>query len=227
MSDYEEGMPLEDLEPLDETNREEHVQTERRTETHQEPGVVRRVESTEHVTGEPGVREVRRSESIERRPLSEPPLVERVERTERVEPTPGPLHEIRRTERVRRTGPGSVYEHVEETGELSPAAIRHYQLVRASEIIWLITWVIEGLIGLRVVLKLIAANPNAPFAEFIYNATSLFLFPFFGLTGTPAANGSILEVPSLIAMIVYALLAWALVRALWIVFEDNPRRRRR
>ena len=30
---------------------------------------------------------------------------------------------------------------------------------------------------------------------------------------------------SIIAMIVYALVAWALVRTMWILFEDNPRRR--
>jgi hypothetical protein len=43
--------------------------------------------------------------------------------------------------------------------------------------------------------------------------------PFFGLTATPSANGSVLELSSLIAMLVYALLAWGIVRVLWIVFE--------
>ena len=49
-----------------------------------------------------------------------------------------------------------------------------------------------------------AANPAAGFATFIYNMTAVFLTPFFGLTATPSANGSILEIPTLIAMLVYA-----------------------
>jgi len=43
--------------------------------------------------------------------------------------------------------------------------------------------------------------------------------PFFGLTARPSANGSVLELSSLIAMLVYALLAWGIIRVLWIVFE--------
>ena len=42
--------------------------------------------------------------------------------------------------------------------------------------------------------------------------SSLFLVPFFGLTGSPAAGGRVLEVPSLIAMLVYAFLGWGVVR---------------
>lgn len=97
-----------------------------------------------------------------------------------------------------------------------------YTLSKITQIIWLLTGILEGLIGLRVLLKLMAANPNAGFAEFVYGITTPFLVPFFGLTATPAANGSVLEIPSLIAMLVYALLAWVLVRTLWVVFDQPP-----
>ena len=97
--------------------------------------------------------------------------------------------------------------------------IRRYNLTRITQIIWLATGVLESLIAIRVLLKLMAANPSAGFAAFIYNMTAVFLAPFFGLTATPSANGSVLELSSLIAMLVYALLAWGIVRVLWIVFE--------
>ncbi|MBK9051653.1 MAG: hypothetical protein IPL78_12250 [Chloroflexi bacterium] len=38
------------------------------------------------------------------------------------------------------------------------------------------------------------------------------------LIGSPAAAGVVLELSSLIAMVVYALLAWALERIVWVIF---------
>lgn len=96
---------------------------------------------------------------------------------------------------------------------------RQYNLTRITQIIWLITGLLESVFAIRVLLKLMAANPAAGFATFIYNMTAVFLTPFFGLTATPSANGSVLEIFSLIAMLVYALLAWGIVRVLWITFE--------
>lgn len=85
--------------------------------------------------------------------------------------------------------------------------------------IWLVAVVLEVLIAFRVFLKLIAANPQSGFASFIYNITAPFLAPFAGLTSTPAAdNGAVLEISSLIAMAVYALLFWLalyVVRLIW------------
>ncbi len=78
--------------------------------------------------------------------------------------------------------------------------------------------VLEGLIGLRVVLKFIDANSKNAFASFIYNSTALFVAPFAGLIGNPAVGGNVLEITSLIALIVYALIAAALVRLVWLLF---------
>lgn len=89
---------------------------------------------------------------------------------------------------------------------------------QATQLIWLFFGVLEALIALRVMLKLIAANPESTFAAMVYSFTNLFLFPFAGLTGTPAAGGMVLEVSSIIAMLVYALLAWALAKIVWVIF---------
>ena len=93
---------------------------------------------------------------------------------------------------------------------------------KLTQLIWLAFGLLEALIGLRVVLRLIAANPGNPFARLVYDASYIFVWPFLGLTRTPSANGSVLEISSLIGMFVYALVAWALVQLVWIVF-DRPR----
>lgn len=104
----------------------------------------------------------------------------------------------------------------------SSTSERRLKLQKATQIIWLITGMLEALIAMRVLLKLIAANPEAEFARFIYNITAVFLVPFENLTASPSANGAVLEIPSLFAMLVYALLAWGIVRIIWVVFEETP-----
>jgi hypothetical protein len=89
---------------------------------------------------------------------------------------------------------------------------------KATELVWLLFGILETLIALRILLKLIAANPASPIAAMIYAITDLFLFPFAGLTPTPAAGGMVLEISSLFAMLIYGLVAWALERVIWVLF---------
>ena len=92
------------------------------------------------------------------------------------------------------------------------------QLNRVSQLIWLLLGIADGLIALRVILKLIAANPENDFADFIYDITKPLVAPFFGITGTPTANGSVLEIGSIIAMVVYFFAAWIVVRLISLIF---------
>ncbi len=78
--------------------------------------------------------------------------------------------------------------------------------------------IVEGLIGLRIVLKLIDANANNAFASFIYNITAVFVAPFNSLMGNPAMEGNVLEITSLVALIVYALIAAFIIRLVWLLF---------
>jgi hypothetical protein len=102
------------------------------------------------------------------------------------------------------------------------AAARNEVINKVTQLIWLLLFLLEALIALRIVLKLIAANPASPFAALIYNMSDLFLWPFFGLTNSPAAAGMVLEVPSIIAMAVYALIAAAVVKVIWLIFSRRP-----
>lgn len=104
-------------------------------------------------------------------------------------------------------------------------AERRFQLQRASQLIWLVTGILEGMFGLRFLLKLIASNPENAFVRLLYGFTELFLRPFLTIQPTPEAGGMALEISTLIAMAVYALVAWVLVKVLWVIF-DRPASRR-
>jgi hypothetical protein len=89
---------------------------------------------------------------------------------------------------------------------------------KASQLIWLFLGILEALIALRIGLKLIGANPDSPIVALIYGFTYLFLFPFEGMTATPSAGGMVLELSSFFAMGIYALIAWAVERIVWLIF---------
>jgi uncharacterized membrane protein len=132
-----------------------------------------------------------------------------------------PINEVavdRRDETVVTQQPG--YAATEQVTR-DVAAERRLGLFQVTRIVWTILGILEILLGMRFVLHLIAANPNSGFAAFIYGITGVFVAPFNGLIGTPASGGSTLEVTTLIAMAVYALFFWVVVRVIQIA-ADRP-----
>lgn len=101
------------------------------------------------------------------------------------------------------------------------AAERRLRLFQIERIMYTILGLLEILLGMRFVLKLMAANAASGFGSLIYGVTGVFVAPFTGLIATPVSGGTILEVTTLIAMAVYALLFWLLVRGIEIV-ADRP-----
>jgi hypothetical protein len=89
---------------------------------------------------------------------------------------------------------------------------------KVTQLIWLFLGILEALIALRIGLKLIGANPESPIVALIYGLTYLFLFPFQGMVATPSAGSIVLELSSLFAMLIYALIAWAVERTVWVLF---------
>jgi uncharacterized protein YggT (Ycf19 family) len=92
---------------------------------------------------------------------------------------------------------------------------------KLTGLVWLVFGLLEGLIGLRVLFKWIGANPANPFAVLVNRLSSTIVWPFLGLTRSPIANGGVVEVSSIIAMFVIALIAWAIVQLIWILV-DRP-----
>lgn len=105
------------------------------------------------------------------------------------------------------------------------SARKRQTLERVSALIVFAFVALEGMIGLRIILKLMDANSRNEFAGFVYGFTGLFLAPFAGLFANPATSGgNVLEVTSFIAMIVYALIAWGIIRLVWLLFYQPSTR---
>jgi hypothetical protein len=105
-----------------------------------------------------------------------------------------------------------------QTTQKEPERERRIFTFKATQLVWLFLGILEALFALRFFLKLIAANPESPISAFIYGLTGIFLFPFAGLTATPSAGGMVLEISTVIAMVVYGLIGWALERIIWLIF---------
>ena len=89
---------------------------------------------------------------------------------------------------------------------------------KATQLIWLLLGILEGLIALRVLFMLIGINSANTFAKFLYGITGIFVAPFASLIGAPSAGGMVLEISSIIAMFVYLLVAWAIERIIYVAF---------
>src|SRR3989337_4107991 len=78
---------------------------------------------------------------------------------------------------------------------------------KVTQLIWLLVGLLEGVLGLRFIFKLIGVNAANPFASLLYKVTDFFVAPFASLTGAPTFGDMVLEISSIIAMILYLLVA--------------------
>ena len=104
------------------------------------------------------------------------------------------------------------------TTQTEPEREQRIFTFKATQLVWLMFGILEAMIALRIGLKLIGANPDSPIVALIYGFTYLFLFPFEGMTATPSAGAMVLELSSMFAMAIYALIAWAVERTVWVIF---------
>ena len=103
-----------------------------------------------------------------------------------------------------------------------PYARRRADSNRLVQAVYLIFGVVEALLVIRFLLRALAANPDAGFAQAVYAITGVLVAPFTGLFGTPQiATGAALEVSTLIALIVYGAIGWLLARAAWLIFGET------
>ena len=85
-------------------------------------------------------------------------------------------------------------------------------LFKGTQIVWYLLSLLEVLLAFRFLLKLTGANPEAGFTSFIYAVTWPFATPFLAVFPTTTVQGSILEWTTLLAMLVYWIVAFAIVK---------------
>lgn len=90
-------------------------------------------------------------------------------------------------------------------------------IFRLYQVIWYILGVIEVFLAARILLKLIAANPNSGFTSFIYSVSAPLATPFRGVLGVTTSLDSTIEWSTIIAMAVYAVVAVGLVKLFQLI----------
>jgi hypothetical protein len=92
--------------------------------------------------------------------------------------------------------------------------------LKPVKIVYYILGVIEALFAFRLIFRFLGANPGSTFVSFIYSSSGAFMAPFNGIFRSAVNNGietrSVLEPSTIIAMIVYALIAYGIVRLIEI-----------
>ena len=72
--------------------------------------------------------------------------------------------------------------------------------------------IIESFLLIRIILRLFGANAQNMFVNFVYSVSAFFARPFSNIfENIELKKGMILEVNTLIAMIIYALIAWIII----------------
>lgn len=106
--------------------------------------------------------------------------------------------------------PRVVNDQVTEVVDDSPSVI-------ASRLVWFIAGVLLVLLAFRFVFILAGANAGSGFVNFIYSVSHPFASPFFGIFSYSQNLGvAKFELSTLVAMAVYALVAYGIARLLTI-----------
>lgn len=85
-------------------------------------------------------------------------------------------------------------------------------IYRVTQVIWYLLGLAEALLAFRFILKLLGANPLSGFVSFIYGVTYPLAIPFLTAFRITQVQGVIVEWTTLLAMLVYLFLAWAIIK---------------
>jgi len=84
---------------------------------------------------------------------------------------------------------------------------------------------LEVFLAFRLLFKLAGANLGSAFVGLIYGVTGIFILPFQGIFHQGYTQGlettSILEPSTLVAIVVYAVLAWGIVKLLRVLSGEQ------
>ncbi len=128
------------------------------------------------------------------------------------------MEQVQRVTEVRTQTSGQpvATEHPKKAYQTKKVIFRTYQ------IIWYIVGVIETLLIFRIILKALGANPNSGFTNLIYTLSNPLALPFRGIFPTPVVSGAVFEWSTIVAGIVYLIVAYGLVQLFQMVKPTNP-----
>jgi uncharacterized protein YggT (Ycf19 family) len=118
------------------------------------------------------------------------------------------MREVKRTTTVHHNEP---YEEEEVVSQRLIDADAVYRSP-ATSIVYYILNVIEIILALRLIFRLLGANPGNGLVNFLYTISAPLVAPFVGIFRQPVVSGSVLEWSTVIAMIIYAVVAYLIVQ---------------
>lgn len=103
------------------------------------------------------------------------------------------------------------------TGSAQSAYGTKKAIFRLYQVIWYALGVVEVLLVSRILLKLIGANLTSGFTSFIYSISAPLAAPFKGVLGVSTSMDSVIEWSTIIAMVVYAVIAFGIVKLFQLI----------
>ena len=94
-----------------------------------------------------------------------------------------------------------------------------------GRVVYFLFGILEVLLVFRLIFKLAGASYGSSFVSLIYSLTGIFIMPFNGIfrqaTATGVETTAVLEPATLVAIIVYAVLAWGIVALIRIASRER------
>ncbi len=117
---------------------------------------------------------------------------------------------IKETVITQETSAGSV------TNTPAPTEVEATNSQTIEYLIYFFFGALDILLAFRLVLKLMGASMSSPFVGFVYGLSGIFILPFEGIFRRWFSPGlettSVLEPATLVAIIVYLVLSWGIVK---------------
>lgn len=99
--------------------------------------------------------------------------------------------------------------------------VRDTSGLKAAQVVYYIAGVIEAVLLFRFAFKLFAANSANAFVSFVYDLTAPLVAPFQGIFATPSEGVAVFETATILAMIVYAVIAYIIARLFFVASEGT------
>jgi hypothetical protein len=100
---------------------------------------------------------------------------------------------------------------------------------KLEDLTWFILAVVAAIIVVRFVLLLFGARTGVPFVDFWYSLSAPFVAPFAGMFGSlntfDTYSGARLELESVMALIIYSLLAYLIVLGIRLITPNSGKER--
>jgi hypothetical protein len=92
----------------------------------------------------------------------------------------------------------------------APVAVSPYHF-RAAAIIWFIAGIVDVFLAGDFLFRLLGAHRSSAFVNFVYQIAGVFSAPFHGIWPPQANENSYFDPADLVAIVVYAIIAWGLI----------------